>query len=85
MKKSTITVTFDDEKLKALKMYLAEKNLSVETEVEEMIQSLYLKTVPLTVREFIAKKAKQEEKESKNPKRMKNNPVTNVNIEAKNE
>jgi hypothetical protein len=32
MKKSTVTVTFDDEQLQALKMYLSEKNLTVETE-----------------------------------------------------
>lgn len=84
MKKSTVTVTFDDEQLQALKMYLSEKNLTVETELEEMLQALYLKSVPLTVRDFIAKKVKQE-KENKTTRRMKVNPVSKVNIEPTNE
>ena len=86
MKKSTVTVTFDDEQLQALKMYLSEKKLTVETELEEMLQALYLKSVPLTVRDFITKKAKNEmEKENKAIRRMKSNPVTKVNIEQSNE
>lgn len=84
MKKSTVTVTFDDEQLQALKMYLSEKNLTVETELEEMLQALYLKSVPLTVRDFITKKAKNEN-ENKATRRMKSNPVTKVNIEQSNE
>lgn len=49
MKKSTVTVTFDDEQLQVLKMYLSEKNLTVETELEEKLQALYLKSVPSLV------------------------------------
>lgn len=56
MKKDTITVSFDEEKLSALKMYLAQKNTSAETELEKYIEILYTKTVPIGVREFIEMK-----------------------------
>lgn len=57
MKKTTITVSFDDEKLSALKMYLAQKNTSAETELEKSLENLYTKAVPVGVREFIGMKS----------------------------
>ena len=53
MKKTTITVTFDVEKLSALKMYLEQKNQTVEAELENSLSSLYNKSVPAGVREFL--------------------------------
>lgn len=53
MKKATVSITFDDEKLSALKMYLAQKNIQVETELEKSLDTLYTKTVPAGVRDFI--------------------------------
>ena len=53
MKKTTITVTFDEEKLSALKMYLEQKNQTVEAELENSLSSLYNKSVPAGVREFL--------------------------------
>lgn len=53
MKKTTVSITFDDEKLSALKMYLAQKNIQVETELEKSLDTLYAKTVPAGVRDFI--------------------------------
>ena len=53
MKKTTITVTFDEEKLSALKMYLEQKNQTVEAELENSLSVLYNKTVPAGVREFL--------------------------------
>lgn len=57
MKKSAITISFDEEKLSALKMYLSQKNVSVESELERMLDSLYSKTVPAGVRDFIEMKS----------------------------
>ena len=57
MKKTTITVSFDEEKLSALKMYLAQKNTQVESELEKALDTLYSKTVPAGVREFIEMKS----------------------------
>ena len=57
MKNVTITISFDEEKLSALKMYLAQKNLNVESELERSLDALYVKNVPTGVREFIEMKS----------------------------
>ena len=57
MKKTTITISFDEEKLKALTMYLAQKNMQAESELEKALETLYVKTVPAGVREFIEMKS----------------------------
>lgn len=53
MKKTTVSITFDDEKLSALKMYLAQKNMQVESELEKSLDTLYAKTVPAGVRDLL--------------------------------
>lgn len=57
MKKTTITISFDEEKLKALTMYLAQKNMQAENELEKALETLYVKTVPAVVRDFIDMKS----------------------------
>ena len=57
MKKTTITISFDEEKLSALKMYLTQKNMQAEQELEKALETLYTKTVPTGVREFIEMKS----------------------------
>lgn len=56
MKKETITFTYDAEKLSALKMYMAQKNIRLEDELEKTTEGLYNKTVPSNVRDYIAMK-----------------------------
>lgn len=53
MKKTSVSIPFDDEKLSALKMYLQQKNLTVESELEKALDNLYAKAVPVGVREFL--------------------------------
>lgn len=53
MKKTTVSVAFDDEKLSAVKLYMEQKGLSFETEMEKAADVLYGKYVPAGVREFI--------------------------------
>ena len=53
MKKTTISVSFEDEKLSALKMYLEPRGQTVEGELEKALDTLYAKTVPAGVREFL--------------------------------
>ena len=53
MKKITVTVSFDEEKLSALKMYLEQKGQTVEEELEKSLTALYQKGVPVGVREFL--------------------------------
>lgn len=53
MKKTVIPVSFDAEKLSAAKLYMTQKNLSFEDEMEKAAEALYGKYVPAGVREFI--------------------------------
>lgn len=69
MKKTTITISFDEEKLKALTMYLAQKNLQAESELEKALDNLYVKTVPAVVREFIDMKSGAEPASAPKPPR----------------
>ena len=69
MKKTTITISFDEEKFSALKMYLAQKNMQAESELEKALESLYVKTVPAVVREFIDMKSGAEPASAPKPLR----------------
>ena len=53
MKKVSISVMFDEEKLSATKMYMSQKNLDVKAELEKALDGMYAKYVPSNVREFI--------------------------------
>lgn len=54
MKKAVITVNFDEEKTAALKLYLEQKGTSVEKELAKSLETLFAKSVPAGVRQFIA-------------------------------
>lgn len=53
IKKENITISFESEKLKALKKYMDKKNIDLQEEVSLGIKKLYDKYVPLAVREYI--------------------------------
>lgn len=53
MKKVNVTISYDEEKLNALKLYLGQKGQTVESELAVATDSLYSKVVPAGVREFI--------------------------------
>lgn len=52
-------MSFDSEKLSAAKLYMAQKDLSFEEEMEKAADALYSKHVPANVREFIDLRAGQ--------------------------
>ena len=52
MKKANVTVSYDEEKLAALRLYLEQKGLTVEGELRTAVEALYAKAVPGNVREF---------------------------------
>ena len=60
MVKNTVTITLDDKKVQALKMYLAEKKTSLDEEISKYAEQLYGKVVPQNVRDFIDMTAKQQ-------------------------
>ena len=53
MKKTTFNVSFDEDKASALVLYLSQKGTSAEAELEKALDTIYSKTVPAGVREFI--------------------------------
>ncbi len=67
MKNATVTISYDEEKLSALRLYMEQKNLSVETELTQALENLYTKNVPSNVRDFIDLRGSQT-KQSKSKK-----------------
>ena len=53
MKKTTFNISFDEDKASALVLYLSQKGTSAEAELEKALDTIYSKTVPAGVREFI--------------------------------
>lgn len=71
MKKATITVNFDEEKTAALKLYLEQKGTTIEKEVAKSLETLFTKSVPAGVREFIALRSGNVLERSKEKKKQK--------------
>lgn len=51
--KATLQVTFQKEKLEALRFYMNEKDLTVEGELQKHISSIYEKYVPSATRRYL--------------------------------
>lgn len=56
MKNSTVSVSFEDEKLNAVKRYMKKKNTDLEEELSAQLEKLYQKYVPAGVQEYIAER-----------------------------
>lgn len=59
MKKSSISIMYDDEKLSAIRLYMSQRDLDFKEELEKSVDTLYAKYVPANVREFIDMKGSQ--------------------------
>lgn len=75
MKKDTISVSLEAEKLRAIKKYMEKKEIDVQDELAEQLQKLYEKHVPVNVREYIDEK-NEEESRAKTPKKPAKNTGT---------
>ena len=53
MKQATIQITFEEEKLRALRRYIAKRDSTLEAELQKSAQRLYEKVVPAAVQEYI--------------------------------
>ena len=60
MKQATIQITFEEEKLRALRRYIAKRDSTLETELQKAAQRLYEKVVPTAVQEYINDCAQEE-------------------------
>lgn len=59
MKKTSVSIMYEDEKLNAVKMYMEQRDLDFKEELEKSVDALYAKYVPANVREFIDMKDSQ--------------------------
>ena len=65
MRKATVTVSYDEKKLDALRKYLEKKGIDFEDELVKSIDTLYSKNVPSAVKEYLDMKS-----DPSNPKRQ---------------
>ena len=70
MKKTSVNIMYDDEKLNAIRLYMSQRDLDFKEELEKSVDTLYAKYVPANVREFIDMK----ELQTKPPKPKKPKP-----------
>lgn len=67
MKTATITIAFEQEKLKALQFYAAKKDANPQDELDDFVQKLYEKYVPAQTREYIESRAEPTPPEKAHP------------------
>ncbi len=56
IKSTAVQIEYESDKLEALRVYLNDKNSTVEQELLETLDSIYKKVVPTQVRDFIERK-----------------------------
>ena len=69
MKKASITITFEQEKLKALHFYAGKKEADLQGELDEFLQKLYEKYVPAPTREYLESLISGAKEKTKRPSR----------------
>lgn len=69
MKNTTLTLSFNTEKLDALTFHMSKKEADLPCELNETIQKLYEKYVPQATREYIDDKVARDAEAKGRPKR----------------
>ena len=69
MKKATVTISFDQEKLKAIQFYAGKSGSSLKSDLDEFMEKLYKRYVPSQTREYIESIAEPEEQPRPRPAR----------------
>lgn len=79
MKKESISVQMEAEKLRATRKYMEKKDANIEQELADALLKLYEKYVPAAVREYIDESVLEQAKPSKStrPKEQKTTMPTN--------
>ncbi len=54
MKKVTVQIVYDDERFQTLQIYLKQKSISLDDELQKAMDALYKKHVPVGVRRYFA-------------------------------
>ena len=70
MKKTTISVAVEQEKLRAIQFYMGKSETSLEGELGEFMAKLYKRYVPSQTREYIESMDETEERSRPRPSRI---------------
>ena len=80
MKKTSISVSYDEEKLSTLRLYLEQKGIQIEEELTRSLDALYAKNVPAGVREFLNLRSGNAEPPAPKVRRQKAEPKPTVEV-----
>lgn len=69
MKNTTMTISFNTEKLDALTFHMGKRNANLQDELNDTVQKLYEKYVPQATREYIDDKVTREAAARERPRR----------------
>lgn len=69
MKQTDIQFTFDESKLRAINLYFDGKATTLDGELQNFMEALYKKNVPVQVREYIDKLDNTEQPKAAKPQR----------------
>lgn len=74
MTKISLTLSFEDEKLEAMEIFLKKDNSSVQKKLEDTLKKLYEEVVPEPVREYVDAKSSIKPKRPTPPYKPKSEP-----------
>ena len=75
MRNTTLTVTFNTEKLDALTFHMGKRDADLQTELNDTVQKLYEKYVPQATREYIDDKVVRDAAGRDRPRRPARPPI----------
>ena len=82
MKKATISVAVEQEKLRAIQYYMGKSETSLEVELGEFKAKLYKRYVPSQTREYIESMDEAEERSRPRPSRISKSTGPNLDEEG---
>ena len=77
MRNTTLTITFNTEKLDALNFHMSKRDATLQKELNETMQRLYEKYVPQATREYIDDKVARDAAPRERPRRP-NRPASSA-------
>ena len=80
MKKISVSVSYDEEKLSTLRLYLEQKGMQIEDELTKSLDTLYAKNVPAGVREFLNLRSGNAEPPAPKARKQKVEPKPTVGL-----
>ena len=80
MRKATIQILYDAEKLRAIRRYKGNNEDDLQTELDDEMQKLYEKHVPAPVREYIESRDSRVKEKPKRPARPSSTAAANNDV-----